>query len=586
MAVARGLGADDRAFWIDDRGGSLYTQGPSGISARFSESSVAVGAGGSGLRLGLRAIGRSNAVRASSAAAPRVRQNLVTYARGPLVEWYANGPLGLEQGFTVHTRPAGSGLLRLVVGAVPGGIRGRLSGAANNLSVGALDYGDVSASDARGQDLPVHLGLSGRLITLSVDDAGARYPIVVDPIVQRAELTSTEPGGFEQSLGSSIATSSSGATIAVGAPGLSPGANGGVYVFTKPPSGWANATQTALLTASDAIENDQLGASVAISSNGKTIVAGAPNKNGSGGQFEGEAYVFTQPAAGWTNETEAARLTPADGQPSWAFGESVTMVPGGRTIAVGAPGASIGGNSSKGAVYVFTEPKAGWTSETQAAELTATDGAVDSALGTSVAIRGGTIAAGARGQTLGANQDQGAVYVYQKHSRWKSATQTAELTASDGGGFNYLGTSVALAKDTIVAGAPVHSAPGAAYVFVEPAGGWANGTQAAKLTASDAATEDDLGMSVGVISNAKTIVAGAPAATIGSNTNQGAAYIFQRLASGWTSETQNAKITNPDGTQDSYFGQSVSTIGTTIAAGAPGQPPNDEGASYVFLGKP
>jgi len=36
-----------------------------------------------------------------STASPRANHNRVEYRRGPLPEWYVNGPLGLEQGFTV-----------------------------------------------------------------------------------------------------------------------------------------------------------------------------------------------------------------------------------------------------------------------------------------------------------------------------------------------------------------------------------------------------------------------------------------------------------------------------------------------------
>ena len=53
------------------------------------------------------------------------------------------------------------------------------------------------------------------------------------------------------------------------------------------------------------------------------------------------------------------------------------------------------GNYDQGAVYVFTKPASGWADETQAAKLTASDGAVTGWLGYSVAVVGTTIAAGA-----------------------------------------------------------------------------------------------------------------------------------------------------------------------------------------------
>ena len=92
---------------------------------------------------------------------------------------------------------------------------------------------------------------------LRVDDAGARYPLRVDPVVQQAELTASDLGGL---LGASVAIS--GNTIVAGAPEATVNGNpyqGAVYVFVKPRGGWANATQTARLTASDGAAGDGLG---------------------------------------------------------------------------------------------------------------------------------------------------------------------------------------------------------------------------------------------------------------------------------------------------------------------------------------
>ena len=114
----------------------------------------------------------------------------------------------------------------------------------------------------------------------------------------------------------------------------------------------------------------------------------------------------------------------------------------------------------------------------QTAELTASDGGTLNEVGFSVAISGSTIVAGARYGTVKGNLRQGALYVFSKPSSgpWVNATQTAELTASDGAAEDYLGASVAMSGSTIVAGAPDHEVSGqiyqgAVYVFAEPAGG-------------------------------------------------------------------------------------------------------------------
>src|SRR5262249_37478102 len=56
---------------------------------------------------------------------------------------------------------------------------------------------------------------------------------------------------------------------------------GAAYVFEKPAAGWASASETAKLTASDGAAGDSLGTSVAVS--GDTVVAGAPFANGNTG---------------------------------------------------------------------------------------------------------------------------------------------------------------------------------------------------------------------------------------------------------------------------------------------------------------
>ena len=84
-------------------------------------------------------------------------------------------------------------------------------------------------------------------------------------------------------------------------------------------------------------------------------------------------------------------------------------------------------------MYVFTKPASGWTDETQAAELTGSDGASDDALGYSVAVSGTTIAAGAPEATVNRNTMQGAVYGFTRvRDTWTRATQ---LTASDGAAY-------------------------------------------------------------------------------------------------------------------------------------------------------
>ena len=590
-AVSRALGRDDPSYDARAVAGvlTLRNRGQR-LVARFDGRGVEVRSGRAQLGMSLVGYGNVDALRPVAAASPRAQANRVEYGLGGWSVWYANGPLGLEQGFTLTKRPARdvAGVLTLAL-ALSGNLRPTL--AHNTVTFtgaggASLAYRGLVATDATGRQLPARIELvQGRLL-IRVDDAGARYPLRIDPFIQQAKLTASD-GAASNYLGYAVAVS--GTTIVAGAYNATVGGNsaeGAVYVFVEPAGGWANATQTAKLTASDGAADTALGVSVAVS--GNTIVAGASGATVGGNSGQGAAYVFVEPAGGWANATHTAKLTASDGGAFSSLGHAVAV--SGATIVAGAFGATLSGNTDEGAVYVFVEPAGGWANATQTAKLTASDGAQGDELGTSVAVSAGTIVAGAPFVSLGApGSYQGAAYVFvEPAGGWASATQTAKLTASDGAVNDRLGESVAISGATIVAGVSsamvgTNSDQGAVYVFVEPAGGWANGTQAAKLTASDGAADDFLGVSVGVAGN--TIVADAPYDLVGANSHEGAVYVFVEPAGGWANGTQTAKLTSSDGAANDEFGYSVAVSGATIVAGAPSAAVggnNYRGAAYVF----
>ena len=143
----------------------------------------------------------------------------------------------------------------------------------------------------------------------------------------------------------------------------------------------------------------------------------------------------------------------------------------------------IGPNTDQGSAYVFVRPVGGWTNMTQTAKLTASDGVADDYLGISVAIISDPIVAGAYGDDIGSNANQGSAYVFVKpEGGWTNMTQTAKLTSSDGAGNDYFGWRVAVSDIAIVAGAEgddidINTDQGSAYVFLKPEGGWINMTQ-------------------------------------------------------------------------------------------------------------
>ena len=340
--------------------------------------------------------------------------------------------------------------------------------------------------------------------------------------------------------------------------------------------------QSAELTASNGGAGDQLGECAAIS--GNTVVLGAPQAAVGSNNQEGAAFVYVKPATGWRDTIQLARLTPSDGQPAVHFGSSVAI--DGNVIVVGEPFAKIGSHGNQGALYVFVEPAGGWKDMTETAKLTASDGQIFDELGGSVAILGKTIVGSAPFATIQATGSAGAVYVFtEPKSGWRNATEHAKLTPSDPVFGGEMGYSVSFSGKTIAAGAPYYGThkPGAAYVFVEPSGGWKNATQTAKLTGSHATNDDLLGFSISI--NGNTVVAGAPDENIGSNIEQGAAYVWVEPSSGWKNMRQTAKVTASDGSGGNFLGYAVSLAGKTLATGAIGVTVGsnaDQGAVYLY----
>ncbi len=609
-AVAQGpisaaLGHDQPAYRI----GGLQADNPAqGLHVRFSRRSVTVASGKARLGLALSAYGYAGALRPLGPVTPRVSANRVSYRHGSLTEWFANGPLGLEQGFDVAARPQiGSGPLTFSL-ALSGDLAASLHGGALMLSGRgmALRYGGLVATDARGRVLRSWLELSGSRLLIRVADRGAVYPLRIDPLIQQAELTASD-GAKEDELGSTVAVSED--TIVVGAPKHKVGANeeqGAAYVFVKPASGWASATQAAELTASDGAAKDELGYSVGIS--GSTVVAGAPLATIGLNAAQGAAYVFSEPAGGWGSgsqpQHQAAELIAKEGEVNDQLGTSVAV--SGATVVAGAPDAMVV-HPAQGAAYVFTEPGGGWGSHKageevdQAAELTASDSAAGDLLGRSVAISGATVVAGAP-HAKPVHEFEGEAYVFTEPAGgWGSkeagelVPQTTLLFASDGAEEDELGSSMAVSGTTVVAGAPLAKVKldpeqGKAYVYIEPAGGWGSkevgeeAKQTAELTASDGATGDQLGFSVAA--SGATIVAGAAEASVGANMEQGAAYVFSEPSGGWSGEQhQAAKLTASNGASFDSLGYSVAISGQTVLAGAPFHKVStnaEQGAAYVF----
>ncbi|MBK7094772.1 MAG: FG-GAP repeat protein [Saprospiraceae bacterium] len=305
------------------------------------------------------------------------------------------------------------------------------------------------------------------------------------------------------------------------------------------------------LTASDGAMTDLFGFSVSIS--GDYAVIGAPQDDNSGNTDQGSAYIFHRNGTAWTQQ---AKLTASDGAADDRFGRRVSI--SGDYALIGAEFDNI----NQGSAYIFHRNGTAWT---QQAILTASDPA-NKYFGVSVSISGDYALIGAFYDNIGSNIWQGSAYIFNRSGTvWN---QQAKLTASDGAANDHFGWSVSISGDYAVIGAPKddigsNTDQGSAYIFNRIGTSW---TQQAKLIAADGAAIDRFGISVSISEDYAVI--GAYYNDTGSNTNQGSAYIFNRIGTSWT---QQAKLTASDGAMNDLFGWSVSISGDYALIGTSGE---------------
>lgn len=209
-----------------------------------------------------------------------------------------------------------------------------------------------------------------------------------------------------------------------------------------------------------------------------------------------------------------------------------------------------------------------------------TDAATEDFFGFSVALTGEHALVGAPFDDDGISSNEGSAYVFERQSdgTWN---QVAKLTATDAAAEDEFGRSVALSGDRALIGAPSHDAgssnTGAAYVFDRQSDGtW---SQVAKLTTTDAASGDFFGFSVALTGNRALVSAfrdddGA--------TDAGSAYVFDRQSDGTWSQV--AKLTADDAAAQDRFGQSVALTGyhALVSAFRNDEGGINAGAAYVF----
>jgi hypothetical protein len=286
--------------------------------------------------------------------------------------------------------------------------------------------------------------------------------------------------------------------------------SGSAYVFVRSGTTWVF---QAKLTASDASIVAHFGTSVALQGDEAAVLAPAETTPGA---MNGAVYLFSRQGTTWT---ETARVTVSDAQNF--TGLSGPLAFRDDRIAVG----SENFNSSRGCVYVLRRQGSAWVQE---ARLSSTDAQQFQGLGQSVALSGDRLAAGAPDDDdLGI--DAGAVYVFRRAgTTW---SQEAKLHGSTSLTDDLLGTSVALDGDTLAAGAPfdddLAQDGGAAFIFRRTGTVWSE-----EDVVEGPAAGDQFGTSVAL--EGGRLAVGAPERVVPPAPAAGAVHLYERNGATWT----------------------------------------------------
>ncbi|MCP4710032.1 MAG: hypothetical protein GY869_15520, partial [Planctomycetes bacterium] len=199
-----------------------------------------------------------------------------------------------------------------------------------------------------------------------------------------------------------------------------------------------------------------------------------------------------------------------------------------------------------------------------------------------VSVAGDVVVVGAKYEDS-VDGNAGAAYIFERNMGGINVWgQAKKLIASDGQSGAEFGWSTAVAGDVVIIGAyRDNSGTGAAYIYERNASGINAWGQVRKLIASDAEPNDWFGQAVAVYGD--VAVVGARYEDSGA-LNGGAVYIFERNSGGVNVWGQTKKLLASDAQASDWFGRSVAIAGDVLIAGGQGEDSGgyNSGAAYVF----
>ncbi len=575
VAASAALGAASAIYTASPvRAGFVARNPVQRLRLRFGPEGVEVHSAHVTVGLALEGIGEGSMLRAVDRVAPSAHANRVVYPHTGFTEWFANGPLGLEQGFSIQRAPshARGGPLTLVMG-LSGGMRAAVRADRRGLFLGGaggtlLRYDGLTATGAGGHELKAWLELRAHRLILRVDTQGARYPIGIDPFVQQGNSLT---GGGEWAggrFGASVALSANGNTALIGAPEDN-SRIGAAWVFTR--SGFTWSQQGSKLTGARERGEGQFGTAVALSADGNTALIGGIGDD----KDTGAVWVFTRSGSTWFQQGE--KLVGSSPELEGRFGQSVALSGDGTTALIGCgPFYGHGGGA-----WIFTRTGSLWSQ--QGPRINPTGEVGEGNFGTSVALSsdGSTALIG----TPWDDSHAGAAWVFVRSGEeWVQQGNKltgGEESGSNGFGEGAFGASVALSAegDTALIGGPADTnESGAAWVFVRSGSTWAQ--QGSKLTAGEGVNGYYAGFGRSVALSGSGDIA-----LIG-----GQGWVFERSGSTWI-EQQSHLFTGEGPEREREFGESValSADGATALIGGPYATVGNTasaGRTYVYTSMP
>jgi hypothetical protein len=196
---------------------------------------------------------------------------------------------------------------------------------------------------------------------------------------------------------------------------------GAIYAFTRSGSTW---TQRERFVTDDAAAGDQIGHSAAMSYDGSIAIVGAPYES-TKGAGAGAAYIFTRSGESWSQQAKlmASQLAASD-----TFGFSVSMSSDGNTVIVGAPGIYRGIVAGENAAYIFTRSGSTWT---QRQRITGTGTNTFTTTGIDVAMSGDGQTAIIGENHVNVSTRAGRAYVFARSGETWSQQANLSINGSD-----------------------------------------------------------------------------------------------------------------------------------------------------------